>query len=91
MTSLSWKELALCCFVSTLLVTIGCSSSQPQGGNATAKRSIAGSVGNQGWYSTDQAAQGEALFKAKCSVCHGANLQGGAGPALAGNQFFLKI
>lgn len=90
MTSLSWKELALCCFVSTLLVTIGCSSSQPQGSNATAKRSIAGSVGNQGWYSTDQAAQGEALFKAKCSVCHGANLQGGAGPALAGNQFFLR-
>ena len=90
MTSLSWKELALCYFVSTLLVTIGCSSSQPQGSNATAKRSIAGSVGNQGWYSTDQAAQGEALFKAKCSVCHGANLQGGAGPALAGNQFFLR-
>lgn len=58
--------------------------SQPQ------KESIAGSKGSEGWYSTQQAAQGAALFKQKCVVCHGANLQGGAGPALAGNQFFLR-
>ncbi|HVR45439.1 MAG TPA: PQQ-binding-like beta-propeller repeat protein [Candidatus Binatia bacterium] len=56
----------------------------------SARGSIAGSLGSQGWYSTDQAAQGESLFKQKCAVCHGANLQGGAGPALAGNQFFLR-
>ncbi len=43
-----------------------------------------------GWYSAQQAAQGAALFKAKCVVCHGANLQGGAGPPLAGSQFFLR-
>lgn len=53
-------------------------------------RSIAGSKGSEGWYSTQQADQGAALFKQKCAVCHGANLQGGAGPALAGNQFFLR-
>jgi mono/diheme cytochrome c family protein len=75
MRSLGWKDLVLCGFASTLLLTIGCSGSPSQGGNATAKRSVAGSVGDQGWYSTDQAAQGEALFKAKCAVCHGANLQ----------------
>jgi alcohol dehydrogenase (cytochrome c) len=57
---------------------------------AVAKRSIAGAAGNEGWYSTEQAEQGEALFKQKCVVCHGANLQGGAGPALVGNQFFLR-
>jgi alcohol dehydrogenase (cytochrome c) len=55
----------------------------------TAKKSLTGSVGND-WYSSDQAAQGKALFAEKCAVCHGANLQGGAGPALAGNQFFLR-
>ncbi|MGR4065455.1 MAG: PQQ-binding-like beta-propeller repeat protein, partial [Vulcanimicrobiaceae bacterium] len=52
--------------------------------------SIAGSTGNEGWYSADQAAQGKALFAQKCAVCHGAELEGGAGPALAGNQFFLR-
>lgn len=57
---------------------------------STAKPSIAGSVGDQGWYSTAQAAQGAALFKQKCAVCHGASLQGGAGPSLVGNQFFLR-
>lgn len=56
---------------------------------ATGKGSIAGAVGND-WYSSAQAAQGKALFAQKCAVCHGANLQGGAGPQLAGNQFFLR-
>jgi len=51
--------------------------------------SRAGSIGSD-WYSANQAAQGATLFKQKCAVCHGANLQGGAGPALAGNQFFLR-
>lgn len=77
------------------LVVAGCNNSSgsktvtasPSG--ATAKRSIAGSVGDD-WYSTEQAAQGGALFKQKCAVCHGAKLQGGAGPALVGNQFFLR-
>lgn len=78
-----------------LLVVTGCnggSRSQAVTGSpgALAKRSVAGSVGSNDWYSVEQATQGAALFKQKCAVCHGANLQGGAGPALAGNQFFLR-
>jgi alcohol dehydrogenase (cytochrome c) len=82
-------------FAATLGAT-GCNSgsrSQAVTGStrsATPKRSIAGAVGSEGWYSTEQAAQGASLFKQKCAVCHGANLQGGAGPALIGNQFFLR-
>jgi mono/diheme cytochrome c family protein len=63
-------------------------SAQPS--SSAVKRSIAGSTVGTGWYSAEQAAQGEALFKQKCAVCHGAKLEGGAGPALAGNQFFLR-
>lgn len=69
-------------------------SSSPQAraspSSAPERRSIAGSKGSEGWYSVAQADQGAALFKQKCGVCHGANLQGGAGPQLAGNQFFLR-
>lgn len=57
---------------------------------APEKQSIAGSKGSEGWYSTQQAEQGATLFKQKCAVCHGANLQGGAGPTLVGTQFFLR-
>ncbi len=59
------------------------------GSAAAAQESRAGAVGND-WYSTAQAAQGKVLFAQKCAVCHGAKLQGGAGPALVGNQFFLR-
>ncbi|HLY02308.1 MAG TPA: PQQ-binding-like beta-propeller repeat protein [Candidatus Cybelea sp.] len=57
---------------------------------ATARHSIAGAVAGDDWYSVEQAAQGQTLFAQKCAVCHGVRLQGGAGPALAGNQFFLR-
>jgi mono/diheme cytochrome c family protein len=53
---------------------------------AEPETSVAGAT--DGWYSTAQAAQGAKLFAAKCSVCHGAKLQGGAGPQLVGNQSF---
>ncbi len=56
---------------------------------AEPETSVAGAT--DGWYSTAQAAQGAKLFQAKCSVCHGAKLQGGAGPQLVGNQFFLRF
>lgn len=58
---------------------------------ASAEKSLAGSTGNEGWYSTEQAGQGATLFAQKCAVCHGAKLQGGAGPALVGKQFFLRF
>lgn len=72
----------------------GCGGSRTETQTAStrqpAKRSVTGAIGTNDWYSADQAAQGKALFAQKCQVCHGANLQGGAGPALAGNQFFLR-
>lgn len=37
-----------------------------------------------GWYTMEQAAAGQKLFQDSCSSCHGAKLQGGAGPALSG-------
>src|SRR5262245_2390038 len=44
-----------------------------------------------GWYGKVQADSGAALYTAKCQVCHGDKLQGGAGPALAGTQFFARF
>ncbi len=37
-----------------------------------------------GWYTTGQAAAGEKLYRAQCGACHGAELEGGAGPSLKG-------
>lgn len=37
-----------------------------------------------GWYVVEQAANGEKLYQAHCVACHGAQLEGGAGPALKG-------
>ena len=37
-----------------------------------------------GWYTTEQAAAGEKLYQTQCATCHGAKLQGAAGPALNG-------
>jgi hypothetical protein len=37
-----------------------------------------------GWYTAEQAAAGAKTFAQLCAPCHGANLQGGAGPALRG-------
>lgn len=35
-------------------------------------------------YSPAQANTGEKLYASKCAMCHGANLEGGAGPPLSG-------
>lgn len=40
-----------------------------------------------GNYTKAQAAMGKEIFAKTCAVCHGDHLQGGAGPALAGQQF----
>ena len=37
-----------------------------------------------GWYSAAQAESGQKLYEHACSPCHGAKLQGAAGPALSG-------
>ncbi len=40
-----------------------------------------------GWYTTEQAEAGGKLYQAQCANCHGAKLQGGAGPALNGTSW----
>jgi alcohol dehydrogenase (cytochrome c) len=45
--------------------------------------------GSSGWYTTAQAANGAKAYQKACASCHGANLQGGMGPALVGKQFWL--
>jgi polar amino acid transport system substrate-binding protein len=37
-------------------------------------------------YSNAQAAQGATLYASKCAMCHGTNLEGGAGPPLTGQN-----
>ncbi len=38
-------------------------------------------------YTAAQAGAGASLYTQQCAMCHGANLEGGAGPALAGSAF----
>jgi PQQ-dependent dehydrogenase (methanol/ethanol family) len=40
-----------------------------------------------GFYTADQAQQGRMLYGTSCASCHGASLQGGAGPSLIGPNF----
>lgn len=39
------------------------------------------------WYSAEQATSGSKLFAQDCAACHGAKLEGGAGPALTGTSW----
>jgi glucose dehydrogenase/mono/diheme cytochrome c family protein len=77
-------SVSRCLFVFALAVVVLAAA-----GGVAAKKSLTGSIGDD-WYSADQAAQGKTLFAQKCALCHGAKLQGGAGPPLAGSQFFLR-
>ncbi|MBA2667001.1 MAG: cytochrome c, partial [Trueperaceae bacterium] len=43
-----------------------------------------------GWFSEDQANRGSSEYDQHCAVCHGAALDGGTGPALAGDQFWNR-
>jgi mono/diheme cytochrome c family protein len=45
--------------------------------------------GSSGWYTKAQAASGSKVYQNACAGCHGAQLQGGGGPALVGKQFWL--
>jgi hypothetical protein len=44
----------------------------------------------QGVYSAEQAARGRDMFQTTCQGCHGPDLAGGRGPALAGEPFLTK-
>jgi mono/diheme cytochrome c family protein len=39
-----------------------------------------------GLYTNAQATQGSSLYASKCAMCHGASLEGGAGPPLTGEN-----
>jgi alcohol dehydrogenase (cytochrome c) len=57
---------------------------------ATAGLLLAGSISEAqrtGHYTQAQAAAGAVVYSAKCSQCHGVNLQGQSGPALVGAVF----
>jgi mono/diheme cytochrome c family protein len=41
-------------------------------------------------YTAAQAAKGAKAYQTTCAGCHGANLQGGMGPALVGKPFWLS-
>jgi alcohol dehydrogenase (cytochrome c) len=69
-----------------MLVALGFASSA-----TFASDSRAGATDPGDWYSTSQAERGATLFQQRCALCHGAKLQGGAGPQLVGNQFFLRF
>ncbi len=43
-----------------------------------------GETKKDGWYTEEQAATGAKTYAQSCAPCHGANLEGGAGPALEG-------
>ena len=45
---------------------------------------ISPALAADGYYTADQAAAGEAAFNSNCASCHGQDLNGGVGPALAG-------
>ncbi len=45
---------------------------------------------SSGAYTAAQAAHGATIFAAQCASCHGANLEGGVGPQLAGDDFIAK-
>jgi nitrate/TMAO reductase-like tetraheme cytochrome c subunit len=46
-----------------------------------------GETKKDGWYSEEQAATGARTYAQSCAACHGANLEGGAGPALNGTSW----
>ncbi len=47
----------------------------------------AGTSSPQGYYTSAQATAGKDVYDKVCALCHGDHLQGGTGPALAGDQF----
>ncbi len=56
-------------------------------GAVAASGAISKAATASGGYTAAQAGSGQVVYAGQCSVCHGANLQGGAGPALTGTSF----
>lgn len=43
-----------------------------------------------GWYSDEQAEEGQTTYNSFCATCHGPDLEGAQGPALKGEKFLSK-
>lgn len=43
-----------------------------------------------GWYSEEQAEEGQTTYNSYCATCHGPDLEGGQGMALKGEKFLSK-
>ncbi|WP_428489189.1 c-type cytochrome [Rhodopila sp.] len=48
---------------------------------------ISAALAGGAYYTASQAEAGHVVFVQKCAICHGRNLEGKSGPALAGDQF----
>jgi mono/diheme cytochrome c family protein len=59
------------------------------GSSSLASQQPAKSV-NDGVYTTQQAARGEALYKERCASCHAPTLTGRSGPPLVGDDFLAN-
>ena len=59
-------------------------------GSANTDKGSSGNPSGTPSFSAAQAQTGQGVYSANCQSCHGANLQGGAGPALAGPGFLSK-
>ncbi|MFC4452667.1 PQQ-binding-like beta-propeller repeat protein [Deinococcus sonorensis] len=67
-----------------LVITVGLGVATP----TTSKPGTSSGSGPQ--FTSGQSQQGQSNYNQNCAGCHGANLQGGAGPALAGSKFLAK-
>ena len=66
----------------TALAAITAGASLTAGGSAVAQAELAPLT-----FTAQQASAGRSTFATSCAPCHGANLQGGGGPALVGGAF----
>ena len=70
------RMLALCAIYGSVTIS------------ALAAQSAAPKTVWDGAFTSEQAARGRLAFSGECSECHGANLEGGEGKALSGDQFW---
>jgi nitrate/TMAO reductase-like tetraheme cytochrome c subunit len=63
----------------------------PQAEQGTRTMAQPAEVASVGWYASDQASIGAKLYAFNCASCHGAKLEGGAGPGLSGISWSQKF
>lgn len=90
-TSLSLKDgMIVLQTVAALIVATDCSKDTAASSQPAAPASPVSRVSlpaPPALFTTAQAEQGKQIFITKCVACHGADLQGTAGPSVAGNDF----